>query len=90
MFQNLMSISKIEQNLQRNLSVSYKIAFELVAVNCHFYERNAWNWPSMGNETVLRFYFSLRETFSNSISATVIKKSDKSAAMHISAVFWIL
>ena len=41
MFQNLMSISKIEQNLQRNLSVSYKIAFELVAVNCHFYERNA-------------------------------------------------
>ena len=42
----------------------------------------------MSQQTVLRFYISLGETFSNSISFTIINKYDKGAVAQILTVFW--
>ena len=75
---------------QKNLLVLKIIAFESGSPNSHNLERDICRWQSMFHETPLRFNISLREIFSKSGSARVIRKYDESALMPILQEFGTL
>ena len=83
MFKNVKKLATIE----KKCFVSDTIA---VAVNSDYYEENTCHQQSMCKQTVLRFLMSLTDKFSDSICQRVIKKSDKSILLMISAVFGTL
>ena len=66
------------------------IAFESGTRNSHNPEQDICHWQSMCYETPLRFNISLREIFSKSGSARVIRKYDESALMPILQEFGTL
>ena len=62
-------------------------ASELVPFNRLYYADNACHRQSMSYQTVFRFCISLKETFPNAITFTVINKYDKGAVVQIGTVF---
>ena len=66
------------------------IASQLVPLNCLYHEQNTCHGYSMCQQSVLGYYISLRETFSDSMSLKVINKYDKGAVVQISRVFGIV
>ena len=62
----------MQKKTQQKFLVSQIIASEMAAVNCLYYEGNAYHNKSMGSETVLRLCMSVREIFSNAIAFTMI------------------
>ena len=66
----------VQKNLKEQF-LSLIIAFQLVAVNCHYYEEHNCYQQSMSEQTVLRFHISLREKLWYSISLGVKKKMIK-------------
>ena len=63
------------------------MAFEIVAVNSAYICRNTYHRQLMREQTVLRFYITLKVTFSNSIYLKLTRKQGNSTALLISAVF---
>ena len=63
------------------------IPSELLALHYLYYADNPCHRQSMRSKTVLRFGISLKETFSNAITFTVINKYGKGPAVHIATVF---
>ena len=63
------------------------IASELVPLNCLYPADNVCHILSFYYEKVLGICVSLRETFSNATTLTVINKYWKGAVIHIVAVF---
>ena len=82
-FQNLLQISEIKQKIEKELFPYEIIAFELIAVNSHYYKESTCDQHS---QRELRFKISLRETFPNSIFLGIVIRYYKSAAVQISAV----
>ena len=75
--------------MKQNFFVCSLIASEMVVLNCPYKKKRILvNEQSMSRQTDLRFYISLRETFSNSISFTLITKYDRGASTKILIVFW--
>ena len=72
---------------QKKLFVFEIIALELVALTCLYYAGNACQRLSMFEKTPLGFCVSLKETFSNATTFTVINKYRKGAAIQIVTVF---
>ena len=70
----------MSDNIERNAS-------ELLRLICLYQEENTCSRQSMCYQTVLRFFMSLRETFSNSITFTVISIYGKAAVVQIKTVF---
>ena len=66
------------------------IPFESGKTNSHTPEQDKCHWQSICYERPLRFKISLREIFSKSGSARVMKKYDESALMQISQDFGTL
>ena len=66
--------------------VSERIACELPALNCLYYEGNACHGQSMGYLTALRLCISVGEIFSCAIPFTVINNYAKSCVLQISTV----
>ena len=75
---------------QKKLLVLNRIPFESGTTNYHTPEQDNCHWQSMCYERPLRFKISLREIFSKSGSARVMKKYDESALMQISQDFGTL
>ena len=67
--------------------VFYMIASELVALTCLYQADNACQRLSMSEETLLGFCVSLKETFSNATTFTVLNKYYKGSAIQIATVF---
>ena len=55
-----MSISELQQKIQKRFFVSEVIPFELVGVNSHYYKGNMFYRQSLCQPTVLRFQMALR------------------------------
>ena len=55
------------------------IACEEVAITCHYKEENTCYQQSVGKGAVLRFWISLRESFSNWNAFIVMNKHGKEA-----------
>ena len=68
------------KNIQKNFFVFDIIASELVVVNC-------LSGLPMCQQTALGFCVSLKKTFSNATTFTVINKYCKGAAIQIATVF---
>ena len=83
----LMSYLKTQKNINKNFFVFQICPSELVAFNCLYYADNACHRQSMSYQTVFRFCISLKETFPNAITFTVINKYDKGAVVQIGTVF---
>ena len=62
------------------------IASEYVAITRFYQEERTSHQPSMGEPTILRFFISLRETFSNLIAFTVIKNYAEGAVIKTSTL----
>ena len=62
----------------------------MVAASSDYLEENTCDLVSMCKQSAMGFHISLRETFMESVLLRVMKKSDKSAAMHISQAFGTL
>ena len=82
-----MSIPEMKQKNLKRLLVLKIIAFASGTTNSHNPEEDVFHWQSMCYETPLRFNISLRETFSKSGSAIVMKKYYESFVMKISQEF---
>ena len=61
----------MQKKIQKKFLVSEKIASEMAAVNCLYYEGNTCHGKSMRSKTVL-LCISVREIFSNAIAFTMI------------------
>ena len=85
-----MSIAEMKQKYQEKLLVLNIIPFESGTTNSQNPEQDNCHWQSMSYETPRRFTISLREIFSKSGSAIVMKKYDESALMKISQDFGTL
>ena len=59
----------------------------MIPVNSPYYEEYSCHRRPMCQQTVLSFQLSLRVRVFNSISFRVMKKSDKSAGAHVSALY---
>ena len=57
----------MQKKIKKKILVSQKIASEMAAVTCLYYEGNACHHKSMRSETVLGLCMSVREIFSNAI-----------------------
>ena len=80
----------MEQKILKKLLVLRIIAFESGTTNSQNPEQDNCHWQSMIYETPRRFTISLREIFSKSASAIVMKKYDESSLMKISQDFGTL
>ena len=77
----------MKQKYQKKLLVLNIIPFKSGMTNSHTPEEDNCHWQSMCYETPTRFNISLREIFSKSGSAIVLKNYDESALMEISQDF---
>ena len=77
----------MQEKIQKKSFASKKMAFEIVAVNPAYCCRNTCHRQLMREQTVLRFFFRLKVTFSNSIYLELRRKEGNSSAVVISAVF---
>ena len=78
----------MQKIFSKKLFVSEIIVSELLPLNCIYQEGITCQQKSMFSQTVLRFCISLRETSSNSVAFSGIKKYCKEAIVHIPTVFW--
>ena len=85
-----MSIAEMKQKSQEKLLVINIIPFESGTTNSQNPEQDNCHCQSMSYETPRRFNISLREIFSKSSSAIVMKKDDESSLMKISQDFGTL
>ena len=80
----------MKQKKKKNWLVLKIIAFESGTTNSYNLEQDICHWQSMCYETNLRFNISLREIFSESGCAIVMKKYDESALIPILQEFGTL
>ena len=85
-----MSIPEVKKKYQEKFLVLNIIPFELGTTNCQNPEQDNRHCQSMCYETPLKFNISLREIFSKSGSARVMKRYDESTLMQISQDFGTL
>ena len=78
---------KCSKKYQKKLFVFDVIASELVALNCLYQADNVCHRLPMCQQTVLGFCLSLKHTFSNATTFTVINKNRKSAIIQTATVF---
>ena len=76
-----------KKKIEKMFFVFEIIASELVALNCLYQVDNACHRQSMCYQTVLGFCVSLKETFCNVFTSTVIDKYGKGAIVQIATVF---
>ena len=62
----------MQKKIEKKFLVSEIIASEMAAVNCLYYEGYTCQGKSMRQETALRLFISVRESFSNAIAFTMI------------------
>ena len=74
------------KKIKKKFLVSEVNASEIAAVNCLYYEGNAYHGKSMRYETVLRLSMSVREIFYDPIDFVGISKYAKRAVVQISTV----
>ena len=72
-----MKILEMEQKIEKNIFVFQIIAFELGVANSHNLEQDTCRRQLMCSETPLRSHLKLGETFSKSISLTMMKNMKK-------------
>ena len=77
----------MQLNFKKLFSIFEIIALEPVAGISLLYDENTCDRQSPFFQTVLGFRIWLREMLSNSICPRLLENSDKSAALHVSAVF---
>ena len=80
----------MKQKNGKKLFVLNIIPFESGTTISHTLEQDNCHWQSMCYESPVRLKISLREIFSKSRSAIVMKKYDESALMQISQDFGTL
>ena len=73
-----------------NAAENSEKASELSALICLYWEEKTFDQQSMCSQTVRRFCILLRDTFSNSITFTVINKYAEGAVAQISTVFGLV
>ena len=81
MFKIETKLRKGKIKIQKLFFVSEIIAAENIAINCPYQEENTCYRQSMGQQTVLQFCISLRETFSTLSVLTVINKYSQATAV---------
>ena len=74
------------RNQTKSLFVSEIMAFQIVARNSVYCERNTCHRQLMCSQTVSRFQISLKKTFCNSIYLELTRKEGNGRAVLISAV----
>ena len=82
-----MHILEMERNIQKMSSVFEIKAFEVVAENSAYCDRNTCHRQSICQQTVLRFMIRVKQSFSNSIYLKFMRKKDNSDALLLSVVF---
>ena len=76
----------MQPQIQKKCFIFEIIVSELVSLNCLYLGQDTCHRKEMCEQGLPRIDVSIRETFSNSISLTLINKYDKGAMMQISKV----
>ena len=74
--------------MEKKFFVFQIIASEFDALNCLYEADNVCHWLWMCKQKALGFCVSLKETFSDATTFTVINKYCKGAAVQIATVCW--
>ena len=80
----------MEEKIKTKFFICQIIEFELGVANSRNIEQDTCRRQSMCQQTPLRFYLKLGETFSKSFFLRLMKKHDKSTQMEILKVFGTL
>ena len=81
-----MQKKKKKRKIDKKFFLCEQTVFELVVFNCLYLTKEYLQSTVNVLKTVLRFCISLKETFSNSVTLTVINKNGEGATVHIPTV----